>query len=113
MFFSRWAPCEKCRPAIFLQKNSCYYAYADKYEVGVKYNLSKYYVNENLNETNEKRYEIIKEELKKDIDCSSKIRPQENDYAADNNVQLQESDSDIKYMMTNIEYLILMCLIIK
>ena len=40
MFFSRWAPCEKCRPAIFLQKNSCYYAYADKYEVGVKYNLT-------------------------------------------------------------------------
>lgn len=93
VFFSRWAPCEKCRPAIYLQKNSCYYAYADKYEEGVKYNLSKYYVEKN---PNGKNYEIIKEELKKDIDSSSKIRPQENDYAADNNVQLQESDSDIK-----------------
>ena len=61
-----------------------------------KYNLSKYYVNENPNETNEKKYEIIKEELKKDIDSSSKVQPQENDCAADNNVQLQESDADIK-----------------
>ena len=93
LFFSRWAPCEKCRPAIYLQKNSCYYAYADKYEEGVKYNLSKYYVKKN---PNRKKYEIIKEELNKDIDSSSKIRPQENDYAADNNVQLHESDLDIK-----------------
>lgn len=96
VFFSRWAPCEKCRPAIFALENNCYYAYADKYEKGVKYNLSKYYVNENPNETNEKKYEIIKEELKKDIDSSSKVQPQENDCAADNNVQLQESDADIK-----------------
>ena len=93
VFFSRWAPCEKCRPAIYLQQNSDYYAYADKYEEGVKYNLSKYHVKKNLNG---KKYEIIKEELNKDIDSSSKIRPQENDYAADNNVQLHKSDLDIK-----------------
>ena len=52
--FSRWAPCEKCRPVIFLQKNSCYYAYADSYKESVKYNLSRYYVEEKTNEINEK-----------------------------------------------------------
>lgn len=96
VFFSRWAPCEKCRPAIFALENNCYYAYADSYKESAKYNLSRYYVEENPNETNEKRYEIIKEELKKDIDSSSKVQQQENDCAADNNVQLQGSDADIK-----------------
>ena len=96
VFFSRWAPCEKCRPAIFALENNCYYAYADSYKDSVKYNLSRYYVEENPNETNEKKYEIRKEELKKDYINSSKVQPQENDCAADNNVQLQESDADIK-----------------
>lgn len=54
VFFSRWAPCEKCRPAIFALENNCYYAYADSYKDSVKYNLSRYYVEENPNETNEK-----------------------------------------------------------
>lgn len=83
VFFSRWAPCAKCRPAIFALENNCYYAYADSYknnlENDVKYNLSRYYVKENPNEVNEKKYEIIKEELKKDYIDSSKIQSQEND----------------------------------
>ena len=105
VFFSRWAPCEKCRPAIFALENNCYYAYADSYknnlgnnlENDVKYNLSRYYVKENPNEVNEKKYEIIKEELKKDyIDGSNKIRSQKNGCAADNDVKLQENNPDIK-----------------
>ena len=83
VFFSRWAPCVKCRPAIFALENNCYYAYADSYknnlENEVKYNLSRYYVKENPYGVNEKKYEIIKEELKKDYIDSSKIQSQEND----------------------------------
>ena len=79
VFFSRWAPCVKCRPAIFALENNCYYAYADSWKEEIKYNLSKYYVKENPNEVNEKKYEIIKEELKKEYIDSSKIQSQEND----------------------------------
>lgn len=45
-FFSRWAPCEKCMPAIYLQKEYCFYAFADyfKKEVDNDMKLCKYEV---------------------------------------------------------------------
>ena len=51
-FFSRWAPCEKCMPAIYLQKKYCFYAFADSSEsFGENDNmeLSKYEVDGHYN----------------------------------------------------------------
>lgn len=43
-FFSRWAPCKKCMPAIYLQKKYCFYAFADSFNENNNMELSKYEV---------------------------------------------------------------------
>ena len=70
VFFSRWAPCEKCRPAIYLQQNSDYYAFADNYNKKVEYRLSRYFVEK---KQNKKEYTLKKEELGKCVTSENKI----------------------------------------
>lgn len=48
-FFSRWAPCEKCMPAIYLQKKYCFYAFADSFKENNNMELSKYEVDGHYN----------------------------------------------------------------
>ena len=84
-FFSRWAPCEKCMPAIYLQKKYCFYAFADsfnslennnmelsKYEVDGHYN-SRYWLKKqiihNSYYSNEKKQADIVDD---DENCKSK-----------------------------------------
>ncbi|GEM_PF-1732660 len=84
-FFSRWAPCEKCMPAIYLQKKYCFYAFADsfnslennnmelsKYEVDGHYN-SRYWLKKqiihNSYYSNEKKQADIVDDVE---DCKNK-----------------------------------------
>lgn len=48
-FFSRWAPCKKCMPAIYLQKKYCFYAFADSFKENNNMELSKYEVDGHYN----------------------------------------------------------------